>query len=258
VIDASMSRITRPVFAQFRDELGIKTFIQCLWTGGYAQNEDIRRVAAPNLADAFDEGYEIAGYTNVSPWYEVAMSLFETKRNAGVMWDHLSLIPIDLELAGIQPQAVKETITRLDKPTLIYTGLWWWNPWIATHDFDFSDQRGWIAFYDNDPDRDVHQVERLGKIIGEQYKGSTTQFGVDVDFSFFERIEEWPMPDTSEILLRLEKLEHILFVNGLSLDTRIWQSAGSHDRALMPLVWNSRKRLPKEVVLEWYPNWNGK
>lgn len=198
-LDVAFSRVSRDWCRRRRAE-GYCIFVQDLWTGGYANNERLRMVAASNLADAQAEDIIIAGYVNASPWFDAGISVEQAKLNAGSMWDALDVVACDVEITELlaTEAQIKDTcdlLGRAGKRTPIYTACWFWNthlgnpswPWLREHKI-------WAAYWDRDPDIDWDQWRfgpwTIDDLCGQQYQGTTAiqsdGISVDVDLNVFD------------------------------------------------------------------------
>ena len=199
--DASFSRVTQPEFQVLKEQYGIRVFVQCLWTGGYANNDALRQVAEPNINDAAAVGLIPAGYSNSSPWYGSTkwwppdVTLKETKKNAGAAWPGLTVVSNDVETRGLTERCIRETQEALEsegKRVPIYTARWFWHGVLGNPMWSWAGQRQlWNAYYDDDPDIDFMNAPygpwTQDKVIGEQYK-NTTYIGDDgYDFNVFNQ-----------------------------------------------------------------------
>jgi hypothetical protein len=189
-LDVSFSPIS-PGWAAARKAEGWEVFIQCVWTGGYANNAHVSRVAARNLKVAREAGMITAGYLNTNPWFPAETSLREARTNAGAEWSHLEVVFNDVEIAGVTEQQIKDHCLAIEgagKRTAIYSARWFWSsigdpkwPWLRAYDI-------WAADYDGDPFLGTTALFgpwSVTDVIGKQYRGSTDIGGVQVDLNVF-------------------------------------------------------------------------
>jgi hypothetical protein len=179
-----------------------RVFVQCLWTGGYANYQRLRQVAEANLRGARERGLVTAGYVNASPWYAPAVCLAQAREAAGSEWDRLGRLAVDVEIEGVRLEDVRRLceLCREHRPTCIYTARWFWagrfgNPqdgWL--HDYPL-----WAAQYDGRAD--LADVVRFGpagwRVVGKQFQGTTTIAGAQFDLNVFD-LDWWggdDMPD---------------------------------------------------------------
>ncbi len=184
---------------------GYRVWAQCVWTGGYAGNDGIKRVASGNLLNAEAGGLEIMAYANASPptWWPLDRQMREIKTNCGAAWERLQLLPIDVEIPDITLARVVELADALlatgknQAIEVLYTARWFWvghmddSQSIAWRRF-----RLWSAHYDWNPDINFgdnpYGPWPLAELIGEQYQGTTRLDGVDVDLNVFDVARLFP------------------------------------------------------------------
>lgn len=205
--DVSFSQLT-PEWCRRRKAEGYEVGVQCLWTGGYAENPGIKAVAASNLRNIADAGILPVGYANASPpsWWDIGKQMAGIKENAGAMWPQLETVMIDVEISGTTWARVAELADALraegkNALEVLYTARWFW----AGHMGNDKDPRWlrfklWNAYYDNDPDTDFgaspYGPWTLAHLVGEQYQGTTNLDGVNVDLNEFR--PEYFRPNTQE------------------------------------------------------------
>lgn len=210
-IDASFSRINRQTFQRFYDD-GYRVFVQCLWTGGYASNDGIQAVAALNLYDAKEVGFVIAGYSNANPWWSVGQSVIATKANAGMMWPHIDVVAVDVELEGTTEQQILDLCEALEgegKRVCIYSARWFYRQSGSPDWSRLAKYPLWNAWYDDDPDIDFEHSPygpwTMAQVVGEQYGGATINHSISVDLNVFD--EEFWMGVTEERIRQIAREE---------------------------------------------------
>jgi hypothetical protein len=191
-IDVSFSRASAGWFVN-RSLEGVKVFVQCLWTGGFLNNESLKSVAERNLRNAREAGLITAGYLNTNPWWSPTVSLTAAKNNAGAEWDKISIVFNDVELPGIDEGHIKahcDAIEGAGKKTAIYSARWFWDGHLGNPTWPWLKQyKIWVADYDGDPNFSTALLFgpwTVGDIIGKQYRGTTDVEGVQVDFNNFD------------------------------------------------------------------------
>jgi len=195
--DIAFSRLSRP-WLKARYLEGNRVIVQNLWTGGYGNNARLREIAEANLADAYAEGFLIAGYANANPWYPVYKCMAEIKLNAGKMWDVLRVVAEDVEIPLVTEAQVHDLCLALEgegKLVPIYSAAWFWKETIGNPTWPWAkEHKLWEAYYDYDPDIDFLNRRfgpwELADIMGEQYQGTTILDGVDVDLNIFD-LDYW-------------------------------------------------------------------
>ena len=190
---------------QRRHAEGYRVWAQCVWTGGYAGNDGIKRVASGNLLNAEAGGLEIMAYANASPptWWPLARQMQEIKTNCGAAWERLQLLPVDVEIPGITHARVAELADALlaagknQAIEVLYTARWFWVGHMGdSKSIAWRRFRLWSAHYDWNPDIDfghhLYGPWPLVELIGEQYQGTTRLDGVDVDLNVFDVARLFP------------------------------------------------------------------
>lgn len=173
---------------------GVDVIFQCCWTGGYANNDQLRQVAEPNLRAIREGGAMPAPYTNAAPWRTPQVWYEETLRNAGAEMQHARLVLVDIEIADgdlyIVPELALEFIEKWEAdgfPTWTYSADWFVGLWkLLLGDANRVNMgRPYLhARYDGIPDLAVNPPRHpLGPLAGKQYRGSHDIEGVTVDAS---------------------------------------------------------------------------
>ena len=179
-LDISFSMPSQQWWEDRRAE-GFEVMVQNLWTGGFASNDGIKRVAATNLRRARLAGFRVAAYANASPpdWWSLKIQLDNIKANAGVEWGNLSDIAIDVEIPRITQARVFELADALDaqgKNTgVLYTAYWFWTGHMGNNkDIAWRRFKVWNADYDGDPTVDFPRpYGPWTKVEHKQYAGTT-------------------------------------------------------------------------------------
>lgn len=218
-LDVSFSAVT-PSWCQARLAEGYRIFVQCLWTGGYANNARLRQIAALNLRVAREAGFITAGYVNTGPWFAPDIAIGEAKLNAGAEWANLGVVFNDVEIPSVKPQMVRDLTAALraeGKKVALYSADWF----AGLAGLPNFGEPYWFARYDGDPDvGHGAPAHPLGPVMGKQYGGATIE-GVTVDFNtfnldFFESEEEPDMTYDSKIVEASKALVHGEFVRATS------------------------------------------
>ncbi len=167
-----------------------RVFVQCLWTGGYANYQRLRQVAEANLRGARERGIIIGGYINASPWYSPEECLERAREAAGSEWEHLSRLAVDVEIEGVRLADVRRLceLCARHRPTCIYTARWFWEGKLRNpRDEWLRDYPLWAAQYDGRADL---EIDPFGpddwRCVGKQFQGTTTVGGAQFDFNIFD------------------------------------------------------------------------
>jgi len=186
---------------------GYRVWAQCVWTGGYAGNDGIKRVASGNLLNAEAGGLKIIAYANASPptWWPLDRQMQEIKTNCGAAWEHLQLLVVDVEIPGITYARVAELADALQAAgknqneaiEVLYTARWFWTGHMGNSKaIAWRRFRLWSAHYDWNPDIDfgdnLYGPWTIVELVGEQYRGTTRLDGVDVDLNVFDVARLFP------------------------------------------------------------------
>lgn len=157
----------------------------------------------PNLANAKKAGFPYRGTYIVldSPQGTTALQAVRRGRDlCGREWDGLALVALDVEVRGITVSEIMraiEEVWRLGKSVVVYTAYWFWHDLFGNTQA-FRDTPLWNANYHG---RSIQKESDLGfnsvsyggwmadKVIGEQWSGTTTLAGVEVDRNSFR--EDW-------------------------------------------------------------------
>lgn len=191
-LDLSFSRIPDVGWVERRRAEGIKVIFQCVWTGGYASNEDVRAVAASNLSKIRAGGVIPAVYSNAAPWRTPDLWLSESLTNMGVATQYVKHVMVDVEITAYEepryptPAAVREFIGMWESRgyrVCTYSADWYLGRWVTwlgkAADINFG--RPYIpAQYDNSPALVTPRFS-MGPLAGKQYRNSHDVEGVTVD-----------------------------------------------------------------------------
>jgi len=219
-LDVSFSQTSYQWWKDRADE-GYRVAGQCLWTGGYQNNAQLREVAELNLRCAREAGLLTIGYTNASPWFNTGVSLSETLRNAGEEWQYLKAVAVDVEIDGLTLASIANMIAAVDDAVPagvlvpIYSARWFWAGHLGDP-HDFADRLIWNAYYDSDLDVDFPSWPYGGfsRVFGEQYQGTTEIDGVSVDLNVFDldllEVGNMTDQDIADIKGSLTRIERIL------------------------------------------------
>ena len=193
VLDVSFSRIS-PAWAHGRMAEGWELLIQDVWTGGYANNDRLRAIAAANLRDWRGAGGRTAIYSNAAPWRAPQRWFEESLLNAGSEFEHCAGVVIDYEIADGQQLIADEAMVEFiglwrttGKPLGTYSGDWFVGM-MRARGKGFADPSlpYWYARYDGiaaiNPGEVAHP---LGPVLAKQYGGGELD-GVTVDFNVFD------------------------------------------------------------------------
>lgn len=194
-LDLSFSPIPNVGWVERRKAEGIEAIFQCVWTGGYANNDRLQLVARPNLEKILMGGCIPAVYSNAAPWRLPTLWYNESLRNMGGMEAYVEHAMVDVEISDpnaeymYPPPAYVQEFIRLWESTgrkvCTYSADWFvraWKTWLGkAADVDFG--RPYVpAKYDNIADYTVNPpVHPLGPVAGKQYKNTHTIEGVQVD-----------------------------------------------------------------------------
>lgn len=191
-LDLSFSPTTPEWWARRRTE-GYEIAGQCLWTGGYQNNDQLREVAEPNLRYARESGFTTFGYVNAGPWFAAEQCIAEAKRNAGAEWEPRLPIAVDVEIDGVAEDGVQEMCEGLHREidkVCIYSARWFWVGHLGDPQWDWLVTLPlWVAQYDGRPD--LEGLTTFGPwqrdaVVGKQYRGTTVIEDVAVDLNVFD------------------------------------------------------------------------
>lgn len=181
-LDISFSMPSQQWWEDRRAE-GFEVMVQNLWTGGFASNEGIKRVAATNLRRARLAGFKVTAYVNASPpdWWSLKIQMDNIKANAGAEWANIKDIVIDVEIPRITMARVMELANRLEdagkNADVLYTAYWFWTGHMGNNkEVAWRRFKLWNADYDGDPTIDWPRPFgpwKLDDLIGKQYAGTT-------------------------------------------------------------------------------------
>ena len=185
-IDYSFDLVPQTTVREFYSQ-GRRFIIQNVWTGQVQPG-----TATPNIQAALHTEMLVGIYAVVVDYDDVVqLTLVMDKLVLACQCPALFMVAIDVEVAGTDPNAVRAAVSLIrhnGQVPVIYTGAWFWNEWITTHQQDFSDVPSWLADYDGDNKLDTAKLERLGPVIGKQYTGTTTVNNVQVDQDVFDDV----------------------------------------------------------------------
>ena len=115
----------------------------------------------------------------------------KARQVCGDEWEHLSFVAVDCEVDGITIPEIATALAEVERMAqrpIIYTAHWWWVGHFGNPD-NFKDVPLWNAYYDQDPDFDFARLPYGGwtidDVVGEQYTGTTTFAGVEMDRNSF-------------------------------------------------------------------------
>jgi len=190
-------------WCQARKAEGWELLIADLWTG-----VSTPAPARANLANARQAGMLTAGYTVVNNLSGIT-AINKAATAAGPEWDHLSFVSVDVEVPTT-PAIIREAVDGLraqGKLVCIYSANWFWKS-LDLSGHDFSDVASWLADYDGNPAIDTPPLNKLGPVIGKQYKNSHDIGGVTVDANAFDDafIKEEDMATLAELEAALAQL----------------------------------------------------
>lgn len=227
VVDASGSRVTRPVFRQLKS-MGCQGFIQCLQTGGFSSFQTgVDRVAQPNLSDALDEELLIGGYLNSQPWRDPSVIHEDAISVAGPYWDLMQMVANDVEIHDPVPnetqiRGTQNLLESAGKRAPIYTAKWFWEGHLGNPKWSWlAGSKLWNAFYDGDPDVDFARFPygpwTQASVVGEQYVGTTNIGGAQFDLNFFDLDYLQAQPEEDDLnttqAQQLQEIHDALFHN---------------------------------------------
>ena len=165
---------------------GIELIIPGAWHGGSANPHcrgDLKRARA--------EGLYTGTYAIVTT--NGRFSIDKARRVCGPEWEHLSFCAVDMELDGgsvPQVQAAIDRIVELGQRPIIYTAHWFWHGRFGNPK-NFKHIPLWNAYYDQAPDIDFASQPyggwKLADVVGEQYIGTHTFQGLEMDRNTFLR-----------------------------------------------------------------------
>mgnify|MGYP000326850443 CR=1 FL=1 len=184
---------------------GYQVWAQCVWTGGLAGNDGIKRVAAGNLLNAIAGGLKVMAYANASPptWWSLPIQMQRIKENCGAAWPFVQHLPVDVEIAGTTLARVTELANALkaegkNSVEVLYSARWFWTGRMAnSRDAAWLRWLIWNANYDFNRDVDFGSASygpwTVADLIGEQFQGTTRLDGVDVDLNVFDVARLFPV-----------------------------------------------------------------
>jgi len=213
-IDVSFSAVTRE-WCQRRLGEGYRVFVQCAWTGGYANHAGIKAVARANLAAALDAGMAPAVYVNANPWFGAEESLGRAIEAVGQdLFDRLTVVAVDWEISTTtvsQVDALCSLVESRGKKAPVYTARWFAG---ENTDPRLKARRAWLADYDGDPRIETTVLcgpWGIPDLIGKQYKGTTDIEGVKADLNTFdlEYFSASPAPEEEDMGLSQDDFTRI-------------------------------------------------
>ncbi len=196
VLDLAFSEIDA-AWVERRVAEGVEMIVQDIWTGGYANNDRLREVAANNLRAIRHGRARPAVYSNASVWRTPQLWFDESQRNAGSELQYAELVMVDLEIADgdkyIDPDAVWAFIDLWEParfPAWTYSADWYAGLWkLRLGDASrVNFNKPYVhARYDGIPDLVVNPPRHpLGPLAGKQYAGSLEIEGVSVDLNVWD------------------------------------------------------------------------
>lgn len=169
--------------------------VQGAFSGGLAKPlyPEMRDHCEEALRNARLEGMVTGAYTNAAPWRSPQFWFDKTVEHIGAELEHLSFLVVDHELhEGARPtdEDMREFIRllkTLGKPLIGYSADWFLGM-RAAHGFQtrFALDGYWYAHYDRDPTLGTPAWPMAPRIVGKQYRGSTTIQGKTVDLNEFD------------------------------------------------------------------------
>ena len=186
-ISVYQGRVEPPTWRSLR-ALGERVAVVGSWHGLSANPH-----AGHNLGAARAAGLRIATYVALNGSVAGREAVERGLRACGSTRRDLAFVALDCEIDGITPGTVADAERAVREAGLrpaVYTARWWWRDRFGDP-HDFAHLPLWNAAYDGDPDIDFARVPYGGwaaaDVIGEQYTGTTSLAGLDVDRNSFRR-----------------------------------------------------------------------
>jgi len=217
-----------PQWWQARHAEGYRVVVQNLWTGGFASNDGIRAVAAPNIRNARAAGLAVAAYVNASPpnWWPLDLQMQNIRENAGSEWPNVTKFCVDVEIPGITKARVMELADALEAEgktvDVLYTGRWFWVGHMGnSRDSAWLRFKLWSADYDGVADlaTSTYGPWTAAHVIGKQYAGTTYIGGHAVDLNEFT--EDFLAEEDDVNLQELEDKLRLLREDATRRDTEL-------------------------------------
>lgn len=166
---------------------GTEVAVVGAWHGGSANP-----YAESNLRDARNAGKITATYCVVTAAGSAPGHMDNCRAAAGDEWQYLNFVAVDAETPGLTVSQIISALQRvqdLGGRAVLYSGCWYVNGYLAGQDLTpLAAWPYWNAHYDGDPDVDYPGCIPDAPLMGEQYEGSGTRWGIWSDINVFDDV----------------------------------------------------------------------